>query len=370
MITTVSVIKADVGSLPGHVSTTQEMLNIMARHLKNEGIKKRIIKDFHVFHCGDDLETVMTHTRGRDDPKVHQLAWDGFMKVAKYARKMKYYGAGQDLLSDSFSGNVKGQGPGVAEMTLEERKSDPILVFACDKTEPSAFNLPLFRIFADPFNTAGLVIDPKMIDGFNFDVLDVYEHKMITLETPEEMYELLALIGTTSRYAIKRIHKKGKEPMEVRIAAEVCTEKLSLIAGKYVGKDDPVAIVRAQSGFPAVGEVLEGFTLAHLVGGWMRGSHMGPLMPVSIEDATPSRFDGPPRVVCLGFQLANGKLHGPRDLLGDKSFDLARKRAIEIAEYMRRHGPFEPHRLGEKELEYSTIQDVLKKLRPRMKKVK
>ena len=39
------------------------------------------------------------------------------------------------------------------------------------------------------------------------------------------------------------------------IAASSSTEGLSLIAGRYVGKDDPVIIVRAQHNFPAVGEV-------------------------------------------------------------------------------------------------------------------
>jgi len=67
------------------------------------------------------------------------------------------------------------------------------------------------------------------------------------------------------------------------------------MAGQYIGKDDPVAIVRAQSGFPAAGEVVEPFAFPHLVSGWMRGSHNGPLMPVAQENATPVRFDGPPR---------------------------------------------------------------------------
>ena len=44
------------------------------------------------------------------------------------------------------------------------------------------------------------------------------------------------------------------------------------------------------------------------VKGWMRGSHNGPIMPVAVADATPSRFDGPPRVIGLGFQIAEGKL--------------------------------------------------------------
>ncbi len=68
----------------------------------------------------------------------------------------------------AFSGNVLGMGPGVAEMKIEERCSDPIVVFAADKTYAGSFNYPLFRIFADPMNTAGLIIDPEMICGFKF----------------------------------------------------------------------------------------------------------------------------------------------------------------------------------------------------------
>ena len=44
-------------------------------------------------------------------------------------------------MADSFSGNAKRMGPGVAEFEFEERKSDPVLVFMADKTEPGAWNL-------------------------------------------------------------------------------------------------------------------------------------------------------------------------------------------------------------------------------------
>ena len=157
--------------------------------------------------------------------------------------------------------------------------------------------------------------------------------------------------------------------MEDKIAASVCTEKLSAIAGKYVGKDDPVCIVRAQSGFPAMGEITEGFATGHLVSGWMRGSHRGPLMPVSIEDSHPSRFDGPPRLVGLGFQVTETKLHGPRDLFSDIAFSTVRQKCLDIVDYMRAHGPFEPHRLGEKEMEYTTIPQILAQLRKRFVKI-
>ncbi|MFW6114060.1 MAG: fructose 1,6-bisphosphatase, partial [Actinomycetota bacterium] len=77
------------------------------------------------------------------------------------------------------------------------------------------------------------------------------------------------------------------------------------------------------------------------------------------------RFDGPPRVVALGFQLKEGRLVGPRDMFADPSYDLARQKALEIADYMRRHGPFEPHRLPLDEMEYTTMPKVMEKLEDR-----
>ena len=97
----------------------------------------------------------------------------------------------------------------------------------------------------------------------------------------------------------------------------------------------------------------------------MRGSHHGPLMPVALCDSTPSRFDGPPRVISLGFQLAEGKLIGPRDMFADKSFDNSRRMASDMADYLRRHGPFEPHRLPLEEMEYTTMPEVMSKLKDR-----
>jgi fructose 1,6-bisphosphate aldolase/phosphatase len=177
------------------------------------------------------------------------------------------------------------------------------------------------------------------------------------------MYDLLVLIGAIGRYIIKAIFRKRDH----EIAAVASTQRLNLMAGKYVGKDDPVAIIRCQSGFPAVGEALEPFSYPHLVEGWMRGSHHGPLMPVSFAQATPTRFDGPPRVIACGFQLSRGRLVGPRDLFEDVSFDGARRMANDIAEYIRRHGPFQPHRLHLEEMEYTTMPEVMERLKGRFK---
>lgn len=366
MKVTISLIKADVGSIAGHVRVYPKQIELAKKKLQ-EAKETGLLIDYYVFNAGDDLELLMTHDKGVNNPEVHKLAWDTFKEVTeKVSKQFKLYAAGQDLLVEAFSGNVRGMGPGVAEMEIEERPSEPILVFAADKTEPGAWNLPLFRIFADPFNTAGLIIDPRMHEGFDFVVYDVFENQEVTLHCPSEMYDLLALIGTVGRYVISKVYRHS----DGLIAAAASVTRLSLIAGRYVGKDDPVLIVRAQHGLPAVGEILEAFAFPYLVPGWMRGSHNGPLMPVPLKYSQCTRFDGPPRVIGLGFQLCNGNLVGPVDLFDDPAFEWSRAKAAEIAEYIRRHGPFMPHRLGPEEMEYTTLPAVLEKLKSRFKEAK
>ncbi len=362
--TTISLIKCDVGSLAGHHIVPQPLFRIAQKNLetaKNSGL----INNFFVFNAGDDLELLMLHDKGERNHLIHELAWNTFKEAADKALALKLYGAGQDILKTAFSGNVCGMGPGGAEMEIEERGADPIVVFAADKTSAGSFNYPLFRIFADPMNTAGLVIDPSMLGGFKFDVVDTVENKVITLKCPEETYELLALIGTVGRYAISRVHRAEDN----LVCASSSVSKLSLIAGKYVGKDDPVMVVRAQHGLPAVGEVLAPFMHTYFVMGWMRGSHWGPLMPVGLKDSKCTAFDGPPRIVALGLQVSDGKIAcdddgNPMiaDLFDDPAFALARHEAVKEGATLRRMGEFEPARLGPEEMEYTTIQQVLQKL--------
>ncbi len=368
--TTISLIKADIGGFPGHARVHPDTMKVAETEL-NAAKKSRLIEDFCILNAGDDLELVMSHRKGVENKDIHKLAWDTFVKATEVAKKLKLYGAGQDLLADAFSGNVRGMGPGVAELEFTERKSEPMIAFMMDKTEPGAFNLPIYRMFADPFNTAGLVIDPSNCEGYVFEIWDIENHKRVFMSAPEESYKILALIGAKSKYVIKRIFPKKenpKLPSDEPVAA-ISTEKLYQIAGEYVGKDDPVALVRAQSGLPALGEVLEPFAFPHLVSGWMRGSHNGPMMPVPFRHSQCTRFDGPPRVVAAGFQIADGKLVGPADMFDDPAFDNARAKANDIADYMRHHGPFEPHRLSADQMEYTTLPNVLTKLKDRFEKI-
>jgi fructose 1,6-bisphosphate aldolase/phosphatase len=52
-------------------------------------------------------------------------------------------------------------------------------------------------------------------------------------------------------------------------------------------------------------------------------------------------------------------------MFDDPAFDETRKEANKIANYLRRHGPFEPHRLPLEDMEYTTMPQVMKKVQKR-----
>jgi fructose 1,6-bisphosphate aldolase/phosphatase len=52
-------------------------------------------------------------------------------------------------------------------------------------------------------------------------------------------------------------------------------------------------------------------------------------------------------------------------MLGDISFDRARALALELADHMRRLGPFEPGRLPAEDMEYTTLPAVAARLEDR-----
>ena len=115
--TTISIIKCDVGSLAGHHIVAKPILEIGEKNLQ-KAKEKGLINSYYVFHAGDDLELLMVHAKGEDNPQIHKTAWNAFLEATERAKSLKLYGAGQDILKKAFSGNVRGMGPGYAEMEI------------------------------------------------------------------------------------------------------------------------------------------------------------------------------------------------------------------------------------------------------------
>jgi fructose 1,6-bisphosphate aldolase/phosphatase len=360
---TISVIKADVGSIGGHIRPSEEMLEAVKKHILTKG--KDLIIDYYVGFTGDDISILTTHKKGVGNSAIHKLCYEALLKATKIAKQQGLYGAGQDLLVSAFSGNVKGMGPQVAEMEIEEREAEPFLFFMADKTEPGAFNLPLYLSFADPMYCAGLILSPTLKKGFKFVIMDVSyteADKVIELVTPEEIYDIAILLREPGRFVVESIFSRATGEQVVSAS----TTRLHNIAGKYVGKDDPVMLVRTQKDFPATGEILAPYALGYYVAGFMRGSHIGPLMPVK-ANSTISFFDGPPVVSCLAFSMKNGKLTGPVDCFDQPFWDEVRREAAKKAIEIRKQGFYGAAMLPMSELEYTGVMESLKELEKRFK---
>ena len=123
------------------------------------------------------------------------------------------------------------------------------------------------------------------------------------------------------RYVVDTVTTKDGQPI---LAAS--TDRLHNIAGTYVGKDDPICVVRTQKMFPATEEVGSVFNNPHYVAGNTRGSHNMPLMPVKLNSAATINFCIP-IVESLVFSMHNGKFTGPFDGFSTPDWDYIRENA-------------------------------------------
>ena len=371
MKVTLSILKADVGSIGGHTKPSMRMLEAVKSDAA-DAVKNGLLIDTFVGHTGDDICIVASHTHGADNTDVHQFAWNTFLHATDIATQYGLYGAGQDLLVDAPSGNIRGAGPAVAEIEFDHdpvktnpvRPAESFMVLAADKCGPGAYNLPMFLGFADPMYCAGLML-PRIGEGFTFNIIDMDNTEgdsIISLNAPEDYYRITMLLRDNERFGIDSIVSRYSG----QTAAAVSATRLHNIAGSYTGKDDPVALVRNQGIFPAPEELVSPFTKAHYIGGDARGSHVMPLMPVPINTPVTGMYCLP-LVSCIGFSLnAKGEFSDSfADFFDNPAWDYVRQTAQEKAIAMRSQGWSGAAMLPYAELEYSGFRQSLGDLMPR-----
>ena len=364
---TLSVLKADVGSVGGHTKPSIRMMDVVRKEVQ-AAIKKSLLIDAFVDYTGDDIAILCSHKQGINNPDIHMFAWNAFLKATEVARKYGLYAAGQDLLVDAPSGNIRGAGPAVAELEFEHnpikgsvRPAESFMVLAADKCSAGAYNLPLFLGFSDPMYCAGLML-PAMIQGFTFRIIDMSNTKgdsMLELNSPEDYYKLAVLLRDNERFGIEAIFSR-KFGIQAMAAS---TSRLHNIAGVYTGKDDPVAIIRNQAIFPAPEELISPFAKAHYVGGDARGSHVMPLMPVPINTPVTGMYCLP-LVSCLGFSMdKSGNFSDSYiDFFDNPSWDEVRRKAQNKAYLIREQGWSGAAMLPYSELEYSGFRETVTSL--------
>jgi fructose 1,6-bisphosphate aldolase/phosphatase len=366
---TLSVIKADVGSIGGHTKPSAAMLEIV-RGRVGSAIEGGLLIDGIAVHTGDDIAIVMSHRHGVGAALVHRFAWSTFVIAAEEASDDGLCATGQDLLADAPSGSVRGAGPAVAEIEFyrdpasKDRPAEAFLVFAADKCGPGAYSYPLYTAFCDPMHNDGLLLDPKMRRGFAITVMDMEYagrgDRLIRLDVPERIWDLACLLQNPDRFAIEAINSRHRPEEQI---ASVSTTRLHSIAGHYTGKDDPVAIIRTQGIFPAPEKVVEPYTLGHFVTGDCRGSHVMPMMPVAINTAAAGPY-GLPLVSCLAFSMdGEGRFAREHvDVFANVAWEQTRLKVQAKADEWRRQGFIGPTMASPAELSRTGLLQTLASL--------
>jgi fructose 1,6-bisphosphate aldolase/phosphatase len=331
---TLTVIKGDVGSKAGHTEPDEEMMQVVRDRIAASGL----VIDYFVGHAGDDINMIFTHTGEVSDPKIHKLGWDALKAAGDVAEAKGYYGAYQDLLVDAPSHNLRGAGPGVAELTFEHdpvkentnRPRETFLVFAGDKLGPGVFNVPIGYAFMYPYFNGGLLLKSSLRQGFVMRIVDMDQtgdsDSVIDLNIPEDNWKIETLLRDPDRFAIKAIYSRYLPGEQV---ASFTTTRLHNIAGKYVGKDDPAGIVRTQLNFPAPELVLPTWKLAHYSTGDAMGFHNRAVMPMPWNSSV--RGDHcQPIMQCCGFSMdREGRFaHSFVDFFAGAEWDDTRAKAL------------------------------------------
>lgn len=312
MTSTVTVLKTCVGGYVGSGGVHPALVDAAREAVAGAKDAGRVA-DAYVARCGDDLALVLLH--GPGSSSVLSVGREAFTRSGAVSTRL-----GQHRARAETNGGAEVE---VAEVSFDPRTSEPVLCFLSDKAPAGAWNVHLYRMFADPFNTSTLLDDERARMGFRFVVDDPASGTTEEFDLPDDLHGFLRRVTSGEGCIVREVRSRA-----TGAAAAVAS-----------GGTDPALLVRCEDAFPTVGEVLEPLAFPYAVGA-------APLMPVATTDEATTRSDGPPRAIGLGFQVTAGRLIGPRDLLGDRAFDEARRQAVSASDYLRRHGPFAPGRVA------------------------
>jgi fructose 1,6-bisphosphate aldolase/phosphatase len=153
-----------------HVDPTVLMDAKAALH---RAVVSGLIIDGQVAARGEDISLIMSHRRGADAPDIHGLL----------------------------------EGPtAYAELEFTERPDEQVVCLFADPMPPGVWNLPLYRMFADPLGMA----TAARRGGFSFEVNDLYTDERIWLDTAADLRALLSVLSTPSRYVASAVVSKTR----------------------------------------------------------------------------------------------------------------------------------------------------------------
>jgi fructose 1,6-bisphosphate aldolase/phosphatase len=388
---TITLVSANVGRWLGGLSAIPNAMIEAARAVLSKAQRETLIRDFRVHAFGNDLHVqINTLGEGLHNAKIHKLAYEAANAALTEAQRSHLYHPinGQDLFRLGPDGRIAALRLRPVEFPFTERGAEPIVIAKLMNGAVGAFNRMLFNLFFHPDKGSH-----QRLDGTRF--IAIVEN-VPELAAGKESRRLYAFGDRPQEEKLFLIYPFLKEPLELnRDQVGDWGELLSMIAnpvewavsalyavqGRYVtdGKnwqatrhepvavvsvesaspgspaEDPVVVIRLQSGLPAVGEshFNLGADFHYTIGGPGGGYHVG-VMPVTMAQArTQSHDEGTAKIAAYTYQSYDqGRIppdHDVIDLFAQDSVqtEWLQQEAREFIQLMVRHGEFQPYLTAE-----------------------
>ncbi|MEJ2091625.1 MAG: fructose 1,6-bisphosphatase [Syntrophobacterales bacterium] len=389
----VTVVSAQVLPwLGGRAAIPDELVEAAASLLK-EKKEQGAILDFRVYPFAKDLH-VQINTFGAQlhDPLPHRLAFQAALASLKRAAAIGCY---RTRHTDIFQLTPQEQ---IAALCLRpvtfpftERKSEPIMIAKLISATAGGFNRMLFNLFFHPDKGSHRRLDgtrflalvesaedlasgkkERRLFAFGDRLLEeslflLYPFAQEPLQFSRDQVgdtgELLSLIANPVEWILSAVYAvQGRlafakdKPQDTRHEPVAVVSIQGALPDFEV--DSPVALLRLQSGSPAVGEahLNLGADFLYVEGGPGGGYHVG-VMPVTMSQArVESDSPGAAKLVAYTYQsYGNGRIPPEHDVIDVFGQDLVQTEwlqdeAREFIHLIVEHGEFQP-RLTAKEAE-------------------
>lgn len=383
---TILIVSAKLSPWLGSSSIPEEALE-GARERLATARRKGDIRDFRAHAFGSDLHLqINTLGKGLQQKEAHALALEAATAALERAARNGYYRArdGEDFFRSSARERIAGLNLRSLEFPFTERGAEPIVIAKLIHGAAGGFNRMLFDLFFHPDKGSHQRLDGSRFIALVENVGDlaagksarrlyafgdrpkeehlflIYPFSREPLEFDRDQVgdwaELLSLIANPVEWAISAVYAvQGRFAFDGEKAAATRHEPVALVSVEPalagVTVEDPVAVIRLQSGLPAVGEghFNLGADFHFTVGGPGGGYHVG-VMPVTLAQARRHALEeGTARLVAYTYQsYDNGRIppdHDVVDLFAQDSVqtEWLQQEAREAIQWMIQHGEFQPY---------------------------
>ncbi|MFQ5931630.1 MAG: fructose 1,6-bisphosphatase, partial [Nitrospiraceae bacterium] len=384
---TITVVSANVSRWLGGLSSIPNEVVEAGRAVLRMAQQAGDIRDYRIYPFGNDLH-VQANTLGigLQNHKVHKLVYEAVSSALAQAAKAGFYRPidGQDFFRLSPRERIAALRLRAVELPFTERGAEPIVIAKLMNGGIGAFNRMLFNLFFHPDKGSHQRLDGTRFISIVENVGDLGAGKVkrrlfafgdrpreetliliypflgepleLSRDQVGDWGELLSMVANPAEWVISAIYAvegrfvtDGKNLQATRHEPAAMVSVESALSGTPV--EDPVVIVRLQSGLPAVGEshFNLGADFHFTIGGRGSGYHVG-VMPVTMAQArNQTREEGTAKLVAYSYQsYDNGRIppdHDVTDLFAQDTVqtEWLQQEARERIEIMVQHGEFQPY---------------------------